>query len=177
MKYQSKEITKLPDLESFDLALNVKWVEHDLMSFVLLNAPEQTEIESLEVDIDYYAPAVAARLGLILEHTLFFLCEERVNSYGVEDRVYKVAHIRGVEDDGFGRLRAEKVEIRPLGALLTEKLKDSFGIQLSDHIQKLGVFKSNDTGRFMTARITDYDGCNYYESGLKINGELVEVLE
>jgi len=171
-----KKMTKLPDADSFNGSLHVGASLHDIKNIVILKEAEDNAGPDLFFALDYYAPAVAARLGTRHSNCIFFLLEDQ-NINGIIEQIYTVADVTGLEDDGFGRLRASKVNIRPLNPVTAKLLENSLKKPLTAHSGKLGTFK-NSNGIF-NATIVSFDGSHYTtieDNKVKeINGTLIAV--
>ena len=163
---QFETMTKLPDADSFNGSLCVGVVRQDIKSCVVLSEAEGNKGPDLVMALGYYAPAVAARLGLHHQNCLFFLLEKKQQE-GFTENVYTTADIKGLEDDGFGRFRAKSVTIRALNPQTAMMLENYLGHPLTEHAGKAGEFQNKDT-KFM-ATIDSYDGQTYYT---RENGEL-----
>lgn len=164
-----RTLHNLPDAEKFNGSLVATAIGGLLRPILVMEGISKPDSPPINLAIDYYAPAAAARLGLPVERTLYVLKED-----GVHDDRYTIVDLPKLIVDPWGRTHAGggKLVWRDLPKPIYESIMGYLGKNKSNMIGKSWVFvmPNRTLKRFS---IGGYDGNNYYDGdGHKIIGKI-----
>lgn len=157
---KTMKLDNLPDAEKFNGTIIATAIFYDINPVLILEEHPNNTGPELNLAIDYYAPAAAARLGLVVDKTQYI-----VKTKGILDYDYKDVILPGLIKDpwgtyhaGNGDVRWVNIELNRLSLILSDAKEET-----SRHLGKTGVFVKQN-GEVIREKIKNYDGTHYYNS-------------
>lgn len=180
-------LNEMPDKETFNATLWVRYVPLDLGSIIILTGLSSNMGKSITWGIEYYAPAVASKLGLKVEYCHFFIhspviiespeLAARLKLPPEFDATYMQVNVSSLMCDDYQRLCADRYTLTEPSLKMASLLEKYLNQPLTKHLGRPGVFYTQDADT-LVRKISAYDGKNYYVCDSqgqhqKIKGQLV----
>lgn len=166
-------LKNLPDVTSMNGSVDVMAIRSMLRPILIIKENRDNPGPGLEMAIDYYAPAAAARLGMAVDRTQYI-----VKSETDHDDTYIIVDLPKLIVDPWGRSHAGAGDThwREMPIAYYESIMKVTGNSTSRQIGRIGVFHGPD-GVLRRRLIEAYNGSSYFSKGERIKGRLVRTEE
>lgn len=161
-----KHIKSLPEAGNWDGCVETQVIRYAFRPIVIVSSVLGDSKPPPALAMDYYCPAIAARLGLVYERCVFILHERRseIKKNHLEpafDDRYRLCLLDPLERDFNGWLVAGNFRLKELGLDMAREISRFIGQPLTQHKGKLAV-APDENHSFTHYTIEDYDGSKYY---------------